>query len=59
MIGPREILIFTLAFSGAFLAVVLIGYYYFCKWHNQEKTDGRQHIDAHLAEVMRDSEKRS
>ena len=55
MIGPREILIFTLVVSAAFLAVTFTGYYYFTRWHNQEKAEGRQHIDAHLAEVMRQS----
>ena len=54
-IGPREIIVFIIVVTAAFMGVALTGYYYFCRWHNKEKSDGRRHIEAHVAEVMRDA----
>jgi hypothetical protein len=56
-ITNRDLLLFTFGVSAVFLGITGVGYYYFCKWHQREKAEGRQHIDAHVAEVMRDVQK--
>jgi hypothetical protein len=58
MIGIREIWIFTILVTLAFVAVVIVGFVYFTRWHEREKAEGRQHIDAHLAEILRESSRK-
>jgi hypothetical protein len=57
MITTRDLLLFMLEGTIAILAVTAIGYYYFTRWSKREKEIGRRHIDAHIAEIMRDKSK--
>ncbi len=54
MITTRDLLVFIAEVTAAILAVTSIGYFYFTRWSQREKATGRQHIDAHLAEVLRE-----
>ena len=54
MIGPRELLIFTAIVTVIIVLVTAVGYYFFTRWAQQERATGRQHIESHLAEVMRE-----
>jgi hypothetical protein len=40
--------------TGVVIGITGAGWIYFVRWYKSEEASGRRHIDAHMAEVLRE-----